>query len=315
MIKWLLACVPFWGFGQSFAPEPGSAGSTAIHKDSSIITYWAENVFVERGFLDIADPNLGFASFGVASDAEGPADGISVVSLGDGGVATYFFAAPISDGPGPDFAVFENGFIDHYMELAFVEVSSDNQTYVRFDAVSEIQTDVQLSNFDTVNCRYVHNFAGKYRANYGTPFDLNELAGAPGLDLQAITSIRIVDVVGTIDTTYARMDSQGHVINDPYPTLFASGGFDLDGLALLQPYWLAIDEAASNGIRCYPNPVKDLFHIEGEEGTELHVYDAWGRLMGSFTGTSLDVSQWQSGTYILETTNHGQTVRKRFVKT
>ena len=70
--------------------------------------------------------------FGEPEDATGMAGDGRVVSLGDGGVAILTFDTPLSDGPGPDFAVFENAFLETFLELAFVEVSSDDVNYFRF---------------------------------------------------------------------------------------------------------------------------------------------------------------------------------------
>ena len=71
---------------------------------------------------------------------------------------------------------------------------------------------------------------------FGTPFDLEELRDSSGIDVNNIVYVRIVDVVGTIDPMYARYDAHGHMVNDPYPTadtIWASGGFDLTGVAVL----------------------------------------------------------------------------------
>lgn len=298
MTKWIFSLLPFFTFGQSFAPEPGVVGTTAIHKDSSAITFWANSVSITRGYLDISDPGLGYTSYGVESEATGQADGISVVSLGDGGVAEYTFQTPITNGAGTDFAIFENGFIDHYMELAFVEVSSNGVDFVRFDAVSEIPTDVQLSNSSTSDCRMVHNLAGKYRALYGTPFDLDELAGNSLVDINQITHIRIADVVGSIDSNWGSIDSQGNMINDPYPTPFPSGGFDLDGLALLQPYALEVSEQATVPL-CYPNPAADVLHFDAQQFQTIRLYDALGNLVLTTSESPVDVHFLQTGIYLV----------------
>ena len=62
------------------------------------------------------------------------------VSLGDGGTVVLTFPQPIGDVPGPDFAVFENGFkaFDNsfFLELAHVEVSSDGVNFYRFPSSS-----------------------------------------------------------------------------------------------------------------------------------------------------------------------------------
>jgi hypothetical protein len=75
--------------------------------------------------------------------------------------------------------------------------------------------------------------AGKYRQGYGTPFDLEELAGTPGLNVNDVKYVRIIDVVGSIDDNYATYDSFGNKINDPWPTPFDSSGFDLEAVGVI----------------------------------------------------------------------------------
>lgn len=220
---------------QSFAPAPGNIGTTAIHKDSSIILAWASGIDLQRGYLNISDKNLGLASFGLPESALFQAEGNSfdVVSLGDSGVAILTFDLPIINGNGFDFAVFENGFADNYVEYAFVEVSSDGVHFVRFPSSSETPTNVQMSSFEYSDCRYVNNLAGKYRQGFGTPFDLEELTDSANLDLNHITHVKIIDVIGSIDPQFGTLDAQGNIINDPWPSAFESGGFDLDGVGIM----------------------------------------------------------------------------------
>ncbi|MEM1001677.1 MAG: T9SS C-terminal target domain-containing protein, partial [Bacteroidota bacterium] len=116
-------------YAQIYPPAAGQSGSTAISAESASFVGWATNISVERGFIDISNPSTqdmgsNIASFGLPEDALGLATN-TPVSLGDGGIATLTFDTPISDGPGFDFAVFENSFNDTFLELAFVEVSSD----------------------------------------------------------------------------------------------------------------------------------------------------------------------------------------------
>lgn len=220
-----------------FAPAAGQVGSSAIgHLDPSFVA-WASSVAEwNRGPLNIANPGLGLASFGTAANALGPAEGLptSVVSLGDGGWITLAFDRPIRNGAGADFAVFENGFGDTFLELAFVEVSSNGVDFFRFDAVSLTATDVQVGGFGELDPTNLNNLAGKYRGGFGTPFDLQELVGvSPLLDVTQIGFVRIVDVVGSIDPAFATTDSRGNKVNDPFTTPFASGGFDLDGVGAI----------------------------------------------------------------------------------
>ncbi len=244
------------GTWAQFAPPAGQPGSTAIYKDSSVFVNWASQCIVNRGLQDISDPGLGFASVGADSSGIGKAGTTGVVSLGDGGTAELRFPKPIVNGPGPDFAVFENAFDDHFLELAHVEVSSDGNSFFRFPSVSNTQTSTQVGGFDSLDARKVRNLAGKYRANYGVPFDLEELKGIAGLDLQNITMVRIIDVVGSINMAHGTYDSSGTLINDPWPTPFASGGFDLDAVGVINEGAISTLESQSlnPGARIYPNP-------------------------------------------------------------
>ncbi len=245
----LLASAPLVVAG----PYPGAAGTTgsdAIHMNDSAFVAWATGVSeLVRGYADIANPDLGYASFGSGSDALGPVGGdtsddvYSTVSLGDGGWITLTFDTPIRNGEGWDFAVFENSFSDTFLELAFVEVSSNGTDFFRFDSVSLTPVTTQIGGFSHVDPTNIHNLAGKYRQGYGVGFDLAELSfvGA-ALDINAVTHVRIIDVVGTIDPTHARYDSLGNIINDPYSTPFSTGGFDLDAIGVR---YEAVPEPAS----------------------------------------------------------------------
>lgn len=219
-------------FAGPYAPAAGQAGSTAIYKDDAAFVSWATGVDIFRGPQNINNPTGAVASYGSADVALGKADN-SVVSLGDGGYATLTFDTPIANGEGYDFAVFENGFSDTFLELGFVEVSSNGFDFFRFDAVSLSPTATQIGGFGSVDTTNINNFAGKYGANYGTGFDLDELSATQGLDIDNIGWIRIVDVVGSIDDAYATYDSLGNKVNDPYTTPFWSSGFDLDAVGVI----------------------------------------------------------------------------------
>src|SRR6185312_6390046 len=146
-----------------YAPQAGLPGTTAISASSSAFTEWANGCTIQRGYMDIAQPALGYASTGDSTDALGIAD-VNVVSLGDSGVATLTFPSPIYDGDGFDFAVFENAFLNPldsnlaYLELAFVEVSSDGVNYFRFPASSLTQDTLQdYDPNDYLDCRLINN--------------------------------------------------------------------------------------------------------------------------------------------------------------
>jgi len=288
-----------------YAPPAEEPNSTAIYMYDSNFVAWATAATVERGYVDISDPSKGYTSYGNPDDALGKAEGKTesgVVSLGDGGVATLTFDYPITNGNGYDFAVFENSFSNDFLELAFVEVSSDGNNFFRFDSASLTPTNVQVGSFGTLDATNLRNLAGKYRQGYGTPFDLEELKDVNSqLDVNSVTHVRIIDVVGFVEPAdfygdgivdffdhsifaaaytkgsddedwnqdcdisepandiidmldfaqfvvkwlsendYARCDSQGHQINDPWPTDFPTGGFDLDAVGVIHEKTLWAD--------------------------------------------------------------------------
>jgi hypothetical protein len=304
------------GNSQSFPPAAGFPGSSAVHKDSSAIVNWAVSAEIIRGPQDITKPDSPPAAYGNKTDALGKADG-KVVSLGDGGQIILKFQNPISNGTGPDFAVFENGFrqdsTSHnaFLELAFVEVSSDCEHYIRFPAVSEIQSDTQTATYAQTDARFIHNFAGKYTLNYGTAFDLEELKNKDSkLDITNISCIKIIDVIGSIDTNYASYDSFGNIINDPFPTPFESGGFDLDALAILHEK----SNAAQVDKLIVENPVSgDLYFPSGfpDKGT-LKIFSPSAKLMTSVelnkNTHKLSAGNLEKGLYIL----HFQTEKELY---
>lgn len=264
-----------------FAPAAGQVGSTAMDVNSSNFVLWATNAEIQLGWLNNSDTTLGYSAVGTALSAIGkPGDG-DVISLGDGGVATLTFEGEIYNGPSFDFAIFENSFSDDYLELAHVEVSSDGVHFFRFPSTSLVDTNVQIGPFGTMDCTNINNLAGKYRGGFGTPFDLEELKDVQNLDIDKITHVRVVDVVGSIDNQYGTRDSHGNIINDPWPTEFPSSGFDLDGLGIMNstlvPAGLAHSLALK--IRIYPNPTAEIITIEcfDNEVFNLTLKDAIGQ--------------------------------------
>lgn len=293
--------------GQSYPPQAGQPGSTAISKESTLFVGWATGIEVERGFIQKSNPALtangsNRASAGSPSDALGFPDG-NTVSLGDEGQATLTFAAPIFNGNGFDFAVFENGGVT-FLELGFVEASSDGIHFFRFPAHSETQTATQIGPFATPAAPYLNNLAGKYTALYGTPFDLSDLPDDILLNKNGVTHIRIVDVVGTIDLEFASFDRFGNAVNDPYPTPFASGGFDLQAVGVIHQLTLSVNENLLDSVSVYPNPASDYFYVDSEKELAIYLFDAQGRMVleQKHGKGRIGISGLQSGIYMLQLT-------------
>ena len=331
----LMALVPATLWAQ-FAPASCFPGTTAMHADSSAFVAWATGCTVERGPKRIDRPSS-LVSFGDETLALGrPGGTMDVVSLGDGGTATMTFDSPICNAQGPDFAVFENGLHPdtdstmtlYFLELAFVEVSSDGEHFFRFPAVTHVQHELQLENADAINPAQIHNFAGKYEAMYGTPFDLDEVEDNVLLNKNRITHVRLVDVVGNIDTLFIKdeegnitdticpsLDAQDHIINDPWPTAFKSGGFDLDAVGVIHD--LAHNDVTENEndfVAVFPNPVKDQLFVKAENLQLVEVYNLVGQKVMSSREAIVDMNALMEGLYFIRVVADGMTITKRIVK-
>lgn len=222
---------------------------------SSVISYIAGTGNINKILFGKPEKTLG-----AITTAESNAH---VVCLGNGGSITYGFETPIADGKGFDFAVFENSFSDNYLELAYVEVSSDGVNFIRFPNFY-LDTSIVYETNAFVDPRMVYNLASKYDWGNGHGFDLAELKYAyeyalyfrehPNeisdfseeyideiinifenelIDLQNINYVRVVDIYG--DGTCN--DSAGNPIYDPIPdsqnTQSGSPGADIRGVGVL----------------------------------------------------------------------------------
>ncbi|MBX3413625.1 MAG: PEP-CTERM sorting domain-containing protein [Pirellulales bacterium] len=215
---------PNTSFDKRYHPEPGTEPNN-FHNGSASNSPFGGN---------LNDPNDTYGFLGI--DAPGS-------------ITVGFGLHKIINGPGPDFAVFENGFAfggagSLFAELAYVEVSSNGSDFARFPSISLNTTHTAVSGtFQGYDMTNVYNLAGKHASNWGTPFDLDELTSDPLvtnglLDLSRVRYVRLVDVVGSgtiLDNSgnpipgIAR-DSLGNPILDNYVT-FDSGGFDYLGLS------------------------------------------------------------------------------------
>jgi hypothetical protein len=292
-----------------YPPPAGQPGTTAMYEDSSAFTGWAQSCTVVRGYVNIADTTIMYngsnrATYGDEYYGVGKAND-SVVSLGDGGIATLRFDPVIKNGPGPDFAIFENGLSDTFLELAFVEVSSDGTRFVRFPSVSLTQTQTQVGTFGELDATKLNNLAGKYRASFGTPFDLDDVKDSSGIDLNNIKMVRIIDVVGDIVPPYGTKDSHGNIVNDPWPTDFWSCGFDLDAVGVIHSAAQGIsDRQGISLVQVFPNPVASLLHVSVNIPGSVHMTlsDIAGRTvmpaMEIVKNTTADLSSLPAGVYL-----------------
>jgi hypothetical protein len=305
-----------------FAPAAGVQGTTAIHKDSSIFVNWATACSVVIGQENISNPNSILASAGDSSMAIG-SPGNGIVSLGDGGEAILSFERFIENGPGWDFAIFENAFSDTFLEFGFVEVSSNGTDFVRFPSTSFTQDNIQIDAFGAVDPTNIDNLAGKYRADFGTPFDLEELINEPNLDINSISHVKIIDVIGSIDSNYCNYDQYLNKINDPFPTPFPSSGFDLDAVGVINqgPMNIAIENNTNilenfriiNGIIVFDldGIQRPVFNAKIFDLTGIIIFQK-NYILNLKATQNIDVQSFKTGVYLLNISTPNQSVTRKF---
>jgi len=210
-----------------YPPAAGKQDSSAVHKDDPAFAAWASGWIEPVVFGKEVDEQ-----WKTPQNALGKAEGTAydIMALGAGGTIVLTFDNPIMNGNGWDFAVFENSYSDTFLELAFVEVSSDGKNFIRFE--NDSLAPEPVGGFGSIDPTDINGLAGKYKQGYGTPFDLQDLADrddvvSDTVNLSRITHVRIIDIAG--DGTFT--DTSGDVIYDPYPTT-GSAGFDLDAVGV-----------------------------------------------------------------------------------
>ncbi|MGQ9620718.1 MAG: T9SS type A sorting domain-containing protein [Bacteroidales bacterium] len=275
-----------------------------VYFEDQVIKSWAVSCKIIRGYMRIDDKESGRVTAGEDNACLGKADNVTV-SLGDSGIAVLSFAEPVKNIEGYDFAVFENSFDGNFLEFAFTEVSTDSIKWVRFPSKSLTQTNIQTGTFGTTNPEMVNNLAGKYRVYYGTPFDLEEIRDSGGINISNIKYIRIIDVIGSVDDRYASRDAFGNKINDPWPTPFPQGGFDLDAVALLRtPAGINTENINSEAV-VYPNPASEKINIVFPVKANRYIClcDLCGKKLKKWNLTEahsvLDISAIPPGLYLL----------------
>ncbi len=191
-----------------------------------------------------------------------------IVSLGDApsgtapGSITLSFDQGITDGAGADFAVFSNSFTAFNLpgfvsaDLAFVEVSTDGNTFARLTNTStntlpdgdpstpleptDIDSESFGRSFATLNPDNVSGIAGTAAINFGdtntvgNTFDLATIAThalvlSGAVDLNNVQFVRLVDIPGD----GRAFDSFGNPIFDALSPGSLGGGFELDAIGVI----------------------------------------------------------------------------------
>lgn len=266
----------------------GTEGCQAISQDDERIISWAIGVEVNRGFWDYGDERI--VDYGKAYMAVGKPDSttLTAISLGEGGDALITFDRPIINGEGKDFVVFENAWGPTFLELAFVEVSSDGVNFFRFPCNS-----TSYHNPDDMaegrTAEHYNNLAGKYELGWGVGFDLSDIADNDLLDKNNIRFVRLVDVINGVST-----DTYGNIIYDGVSWPTYSQGFDVTGVGVINggtPYKVADFE--DNELLADFNSYEIVDMISNYDNLEDGIYTKNHISRGlNFLGTGFYMADW-----------------------
>ena len=127
--------------------------------------------------------------------------------------------------------------------------------------------------------------------------------------MNAITHVKVIDVVGCIQDSFATFDQLGNKINDPWNTPFASSGFDLDAVGVIEQSAASVEtHIFSKNVQVFPNPTHTFVTIQFFENTliqEINLINALGQISTisseekQNSQLSLDLSGYQPGMYYL----------------
>ncbi len=81
---------------------------------------------------------------------------------------------------------------------------------------------------------------------------------------------------------------------------------------------VGIDEISGVNLRMYPNPVKNQLYIDWNGVSEASLYNAYGKLVGTYKNLSghsvLDMSSFAKGVYLIRFKENGTILSRKFIK-
>ena len=146
-----------------------------------------------------------------------------------------------------------------------------------------------------------------------------DIANDALLNKQSITHVKVIDVVGSIQNQYCSRDANNHKINDPWPTGWGNGGFDLDAVGVIHQQAVGINELELRNISIYPNPATDMLYVNlPSTNYSVEVINLMGEVVlkseNKSNTTFIEINNLKSGVYFLTISSEGQQKQMKFVK-
>ena len=101
------------------------------------------------------------------------------------------------------------------------------------------------------------------------------------------------------------------MINDPYPTDFAAGGFDLDAVAVFDDSKkLSIEDLQSEQFHVFPNPASrhETLNVGVRNFEKLEIINLVGQVVFNGKSNHIPLYQFAPGYYTIHVTTDSKTI-------
>ena len=107
-------------------------------------------------------------------------------------------------------------------------------------------------------------------------------------------------------------------MNDPYPTAFPNGGFDLDAVGVIHSLINSIPEENHELVRVYPNPFTENFMINSDIIIDYKLFNSLGEVIISARTnqhqTIVNISDQPNGIYFLQLNSEQKSKTIKLIK-
>jgi hypothetical protein len=136
--------------------------------------------------------------------------------------------------------------------------------------------------------------------------------------------VKIIDVIGSIDSNFCNYDQYLNKINDPFPTPFPSSGFDLDAVGVINQGPLNIILENSENILENFRVINGMvvFDLKSVQKADfkVEIFDLSGKIIfqknykNNLEATqNIDIQSFKNGIYLLNISTQSQSITQKFV--
>jgi hypothetical protein len=136
--------------------------------------------------------------------------------------------------------------------------------------------------------------------------------------------VKIIDVIGSVDSNFCNYDQYLNKINDPFPTPFPSSGFDLDAVGVINQGPLNIILENSENILENFRVINGMvvFDLKSVQKADfkVEIFDLSGKIIfqknykNNLEATqNIDIQSFKNGIYLLNISTQSQSITQKFV--